>query len=217
MVPERLDHVALWVSDRDATAERAVDALDVHVIERTDRFTLVGADARRGKLTLFDGEGLREPGPLLRIGLRVARRTGPPAELDLGDGLRLWVVEGETEAEVDLDHVALRVADPDASAARWVELGFRPAAPTEGGTARVAVGGAFLELHPGDAGATERPLLNHLGVLVGSVDEQLAGAKRLGVEIDDLVDEENTRALFVWGPDGVKLEYVEHKPTFSLA
>jgi catechol 2,3-dioxygenase-like lactoylglutathione lyase family enzyme len=215
MGPELLDHVALWVSDRDAAAERAVEALDVHVVERNDRFTLVGADARRGKLTLFDGEGQREPGSLLRIGLRVSSRTGP-AEVDLGDGLRLSVVERETDADVDLDHVALRVADPEASARRWIELGLQPATPTDEGVARVAVGGAFLELHPGEPALTERPLLNHLGVLVGSVDEQLAGAERLGVEIDDLVDEENTRALFVWGPDGVKLEYVEHKPTFSL-
>jgi len=31
-----------------------------------------------------------------------------------------------------------------------------------------------------------------------------------------VVDAANTRALFVWGPDRVKLEYVEHKPSFSL-
>ena len=36
----------------------------MHVIERTDAFTLVGADARRGKLTLFDAEGPRDPGAL---------------------------------------------------------------------------------------------------------------------------------------------------------
>ena len=35
-------------------------------------------------------------------------------------------------------------------------------------------------------------------------------------EIADIVDAANTYAVFVWGPDGIKLEYVEHKPTFSL-
>ena len=44
----------------------------MHVIERTDRFTLVGSDARRGKLTLFEAEGPRESGALARIGLRVS-------------------------------------------------------------------------------------------------------------------------------------------------
>ena len=78
------------------------------------------------------------------------------------------------------------------------------------------MGGAYLELIPGDPGEPERPLLNHLGVLVDSVEEHQAEAEELGVEIDDLVDAPNTLALFVWGPDRVKLEYVEHKPSFSL-
>ena len=72
------------------------------------------------------------------------------------------------------------------------------------------------ELIPGAPGVPERPLLNHIGVLVDSVDEHQAEAEELGVEIDDLVDAPNTLALFVWGPDRVKLEYVEHKPSFSL-
>src|SRR5437667_309157 len=54
---ETLDHVALWVEDRDSIADFAVAHLGMHVIERTERFTLVGSDARRGKLTLFAAEG----------------------------------------------------------------------------------------------------------------------------------------------------------------
>ncbi len=78
------------------------------------------------------------------------------------------------------------------------------------------MGGAYLELVEGDPGDAERPLLNHIGVLVDSVADHQAAAEDLGVEIDDLVDAPNTLALFVWGPDRVKLEYVEHKPSFSL-
>jgi len=72
MRPRTLDHVALWVSDRDAIADVATTRLGMHVIDRTDRFTLVGADARRGKLTLFAAEGRRERGPLVHVGLRVS-------------------------------------------------------------------------------------------------------------------------------------------------
>jgi len=36
------------------------------------------------------------------------------------------------------------------------------------------------------------------------------------LEVDKIVDAPNTLALFVWGPERVKLEYIEHKPTFSL-
>src|SRR5215217_7093346 len=70
-LPISLDHVALWLADRDAVAALACDHLGMHVIERTDKFTLVGSDARRGKLTLFAAEGPRESGALEAIILRV--------------------------------------------------------------------------------------------------------------------------------------------------
>ncbi len=41
-------------------------------------------------------------------------------------------------------------------------------------------------------------------------------ARERGIEIADVKDAENTLAVFVWGPDSVKVEYVEHKPGFSL-
>jgi len=41
-------------------------------------------------------------------------------------------------------------------------------------------------------------------------------ARELGLDVANVVDAENTFAVFVWGPERVKLEYVEHKPTFSL-
>ena len=69
---------------------------------------------------------------------------------------------------------------------------------------------------PGEAGDPERPLLNHLAVLVESAEEHITEARELGIEIDNIVDAPNTYAVFVWGPERVKLEYVEHKPTFSL-
>ena len=211
MRPQTLDHVALWVEDRDAIAEVLSARLGMHVIERTDRFTLLGADARRGKVTLFASDGPRQSGALRHIGLRVSSLPGGPAEVDAGEGLRFVLVETPTEVEYDLDHVALVAADPEAAAEEWRRLGFEPA-----GDRRLEVGGAFLELHEGDPGDPERPLLNHIGVLVESVEEHVSDAQELGVEIADVVDAPNTIALFVWGPERVKLEYVEHKPTFSL-
>ena len=189
----------------------AVERIGLRVIEQTDRFTLLGADARRGKLTLFDGEGARERGALERIGLRVSSLAGRQATVDLGEGLEIALVEAETDSELDLDHVSLVASDPGAAALEWQKLGF-----TTAGDGRLEVGGAFLELRAGNPGEPERPLLNHIGVLVDSVAEHEAAAEELGVEVADLVDAPNTLALFVWGPDRVKLEYVEHKPSFSL-
>ncbi len=218
--PLRLDHVALWVEDRDRIAAFATAHLGMHEIERTDAFTLVGADARRFKLTLFAADGPREPGPLLHVALRVSAAAEAEAKLgglsaEVGEGLRIVLVEGQTPVEYDLDHVALVVPDPAASAEAWQLLGFHPAAPRDG-TVRVGVAGAYLELLPGRRAEPPRPLLNHVAVLVESADELREQAAQAGAEVVDVVDAENTYAVFVNGPDGVKLEYVEHKPSFSL-
>ena len=69
--PTSLDHVALWVDEREALATFVCEHLGMHVIEETDTFTLAGIDAKLGKLTLFDAEGPRQRGALERVVLRV--------------------------------------------------------------------------------------------------------------------------------------------------
>jgi hypothetical protein len=216
MTPKTLDHIALWVAERDAVSDALLGEFDMHVIERTDRFTLIGHDARRGKLTLFDAEGPRERGALKHVALRVSSPSDGAQVVDAGEGLEVRLVEGETESEYDLDHVALFSADPEATAREYERYGFRPAAASAEGNPRVEVGGAYVEFHPGDPGAPERPLLNHLAVLVDSAEEHKNEAEQAGIEVADYVDAANTLAVFVWLPEHVKLEYVEHKPTFSL-
>jgi len=204
-----LDHVALWVADRDAIVERATEQLGMHVIERTDRFTLIGADARRFKLTLFAEEGPRDPGALKGITLRA--NDGDEGTYELGEGLTVNVVRAQSDVDYDLDNVALWSADPEATADEYLSLGFNEAEARDG-VPRVELGGAFVEFHRGEPGDPERPLLNHLAVLVDRADD----AKNLPAEVADVVDAPNTYAVFLWGPERVKLEYVEHKPTFSL-
>jgi catechol 2,3-dioxygenase-like lactoylglutathione lyase family enzyme len=233
MNPTKLDHVAYWVVDRDTVADFATSHLGMHVVDRTERFTLLGSHARRGKLTLFDAEGPRERGALKHVALRVSNLAQAldrlPDGLDVerprdgeayfdvgGEGIRLGLVEAPTDVEYDLDHVALFSANPEETAGEYGSLGFAASPPGPSGCPRVEVGGAFVEFQPGEPGASEKPLLNHLAVLVASADEHIAAANDLGVEIDDVVDAANTYALFVWGPERVRIEYVEHKPTFSL-
>ena len=211
MNPTKLDHVAYWVADRDAIADFAVANLGMHVIERTDAFTLVGSDARRGKLTLFAAEGPREQGALKHVAWRMPD-IGTERQLELAESVRILVVPGAP----DLDHVALYSATPEETATEYIRLGFAPASPGPSGAPRVEVGGAWIEFHPGDPGDPERPLLNHIAVLVDSTDETIAAANDLGVEIDDIKDAANTYAVFLRGPERVRIEYVEHKPTFSL-
>ena len=230
--PLALDHVAYWLADRHALASFATKHLGMHVIDRTDRFTLVGADARRGKLTLFEAPGPRERGALGHVafrvedldvalaalpgGLAVERPRDEAAFFELEQGVRLGLVEAETAVDYDLDHVALRSADPEATASEYASFGFDVAPPGPSGCPRVEVGGTWIELQPGEPGDPERPLLNHLAVLVESAEEHIAAARDLGIEVDDVVDAPNTLAVFLRGPEHVRIEYVEHKPTFSL-
>jgi catechol 2,3-dioxygenase-like lactoylglutathione lyase family enzyme len=217
--PRTLDHVAYWVADREPIVAFCEAHLGMHVIDRQERFTLIGSDARRGKLTLFDAEGPRERGSLGHVGLRVsdlaaAREqlpAGTPEVFDIGEGIHVKLVQGETDVEYDLDHVALRTPDPSATAVEYERYGFAPA-----GAARVEVGGAYVEFEAGDPGRPERPLLNHLAVLVDSADDVVADAGDIGIEVESVVDAANTYAAFLWGPDRVRIEYVEHKSTFSL-
>jgi catechol 2,3-dioxygenase-like lactoylglutathione lyase family enzyme len=222
--PTSLDHVALWVDQRQALAGFLCDHLGMHVIEETDTFTLVGVDAKLGKLTLFDAEGPRERGPLERVGLRVGnldaavsglpqtagvRREDGCAILEAPNGLRIVLVErGGTD--FDLDHVVLRLPDRDAALSELESMGF----DAENGSLRVA--DRELRIVEGDAPDGGRPLLNHIALLVDSADEVQREAERRGVEIDDVKDAPNTFAVFLRGPFGVRIEYVEHKPGFSL-
>jgi len=227
--PKTLDHIAYWLDDRDSVVDFATQHLGMHVIDRTDRFTLVGADARRGKLTLFDADGPRDRGALKHVALRVSdldaaleqvpgevEREDGRAFFDASGGVRLGLVEAPTDSEYDLDHVALFSADPEPTAQRYRDYGFEPAEPGAGGIPRVEVSGAYVEFHDGDPGDPERPILNHLAVLVDSAEDHRAGAEALDIEVQDFVDAPNTLAVFVWLPERVRLEYVEHKPTFAL-
>jgi catechol 2,3-dioxygenase-like lactoylglutathione lyase family enzyme len=217
--PKTLDHVAFWVADREPIVDFLTEHVGMHVIDRQDAFTLVGSDARRGKLTLFTAEGPREQGAFKHVALRVSdleRATAdlPSAELELGEGVRLQLVEAPTDVEYDLDHVALVSADPEQTAKEYTELGFNPAEPSDGHP-RVEVGGAYVEFHRGDPSVPDKPLLNHVAVLVDEVDPVIAEAEKREI-VDNVVDAANTRAVFVWGPERVRIEYVEHKPGFAL-
>jgi catechol 2,3-dioxygenase-like lactoylglutathione lyase family enzyme len=221
--PRSLDHVALWVSERQALAGFLCAQLGMHVIEQTDTFTLVGVDAKLGKLTLFDADGPRERGALRRVSLRVAdpvavaarlpveteRAADGVLELDAPGGLRIGLVEADGR-EFDLDHVVLTLADPEAAAAELAALGFERRGDV------LAVGDRTLRLEQGSADDDGRPLLNHLALLVDDAHRVQDEAEREGLEIDDVKDAPNTFAVFVRGPEGVRVEYVEHKPGFAL-
>jgi catechol 2,3-dioxygenase-like lactoylglutathione lyase family enzyme len=223
---QTLDHVALWVVNRDRMTDFLTRHVGMHVIDRTDAFTLVGSNARRGKITLFRSEGDRAPGPLAHIALRVRDLDAALSDLPSGteielredgaalfhvdEGLRLALVE-DRGVDYDIHHVSLRVPDPDETFKQLLGYGFR------GEDGHLMVDDSYIELVPGgDGKEPDQPLLNHIALLVDSAEDHIQEAKRRGLEIADIKDAENTYAVFIWGPDRLKLEYVEHKESFSL-
>jgi catechol 2,3-dioxygenase-like lactoylglutathione lyase family enzyme len=197
----------------------------MHVIEETDTFTLVGVDAKLGKLTLFDAEGPRDRGSVEHIALRVGNleaavaglpqtaavqpREGGMVRFEAPGGVPLALVE-RGGVEFDLDHVVLRLPDRDGALAELEGMGF------ERRNGALAVSDRELRVIEGDGDGGERPLLNHIALLVDSADAVQRDAEERGVEIDDIKDAPNTLAVFLRGPSGVRIEYVEHKPGFAL-
>ena len=100
--------------------------------------------------------------------------------------------------------------DPALSAQGLAQLGF----DRRNGVAAVA--DKVVRFEGGGREEGERPLLNHLAVLVDSATAVQEEAEQNGWEIDDVKDAANTLAVFVRGPDGIRVEYVEHKPGFAL-
>jgi catechol 2,3-dioxygenase-like lactoylglutathione lyase family enzyme len=222
--PTSLDHVALWVDRRQELAAFLCDHLGMRVIEETGTFTLVGVDAKLGKITLFDAEGSRKRGALERIGLRVGnvaaavsglpqsagvRRENGSAVLEAPNGVPIVLVErGGTD--FDLDHVVLRLPDREGALGRLEEMGF------ERRDGALWVADRELRIVEGETEDGERPLLNHIALLVDSAGDVQREAERRGVEVDEVKDAPNTFAVFLRGPAGVRIEYVEHKPGFAL-
>ncbi len=226
---ERLDHIALYLIDRDTAAGFLTSHLGFHVVDRTERYTLVGAGGRIGKLTLFDAPDGTKPRPRVieRINIRVedpasaAARLPREAEVESQggeyfftgpEGLPFALVPAEGEfTDYDLEGLLLRSRDPEESARSFVQMGFG-----QGGDTTVKAGEYRLCLVPDTLGREEPEMLFHLGCLVESAEDHRKEAEEQGFEIQDFVEGPNTLAVFVRGPEGVSVEYVEHKPTFSL-
>jgi catechol 2,3-dioxygenase-like lactoylglutathione lyase family enzyme len=214
--PNKLDHVALYVSDPEGVAARILSQLPFRIIEESEEFVLVGRDPELGKLTLFHADSPREAGVVRSVGIGIPCGT-VERTIDIGDGLRLELVPADPEGEVEVVHFAVVTPDPASSAREWLQFGFAPAPKSTDGVPRVRLGSQHVELHTARPEPTDRPLLNHLGLLVDDLDELRASVDSMGVAVNREVDAENSRALFLDGPDGVELEYIEHKPSFALA
>ena len=137
---ETLDHVALWVADRDRLADFLTTHAGCTSIDRTERFTLrrLGRAARQADALRGGGAARpRRPRPRGPARLRpgggargaAARPSQSSASTDAPSS-RPARVSGSPSSRsakgvaYDLDHVAFRVPGPEATFARLAELGF---------------------------------------------------------------------------------------------
>jgi catechol 2,3-dioxygenase-like lactoylglutathione lyase family enzyme len=217
-----IDHVALRVPDPSEVARFLCDHLGMESSESDDGFTVVGAPAGRSRLFLFEADAPSEPGALQRIVLRVSDLERALSLLPSG----LEVDEPEPELAVfqaphglelgltrvlgggvgyDLDHIVLRVMDPDETTIALAELGF---VPRGGG---LHVGDKLVRLRPGIRSAGEHELLGHIGVLVDSIEPVKGQALRAGLEFDELTLTPNKLGVYVRGPERIRVEYSERR------
>lgn len=217
-----LDHVAIRVADRAATSAELIRLLEWHVIEATDRFTLLGAHGDHGKLTLLDAAaGDRPmPGRLVSIVLADSAGAGTRPPIALAEGLvatftplgglgRAW----KATPRHAVVGVSLRATDPPIAAARLeAEHGMR----VESMSPELAV----LDVdHGASSGritlSRERwdhevsSMLDHVGIRVPDAEEWRRRAERAEVEVVKWVEAPHSRAVFVAGPDHLLLEFVE--------
>ena len=201
MKPKILDHVALWVAERDRIADFSTQHSACTSSSAPTRSRSSAPDARRGKLTLFEAEGPRERGALQHVAFRVKTSSGarrscrwsrPRAGdgavyFDLSEGLRLGSSRAETESTTTSTTWRCSRRPEERRALR------RRSASRRGGRAARRGRGRVRRVPPRGAGATERPLLNHLAVLVDSADEHARGRRSsAGIEVADVVDAPNT-------------------------
>lgn len=106
--------------------------------------------------------------------------------------------------DYDLDHVVLRVSDPEQTRAALAEVGFVPRGQS------LHVADKHVALVESSAW-TERPLLDHIAVRVDSVEAVAAHARERGLEIDERVAHD-TLAIVLPGREQIRLHFVKQKP-----
>lgn len=211
-----LDGVGLAVSDPAAVGAFLCEHVGMHELDRAPGTAVVGAGDRAATLTLVAAEGPREAGPLRRLVLRVgdveravaALPAGTPVEGDLieragfegPEGLRigLTLVAGGG-IDYDVDHVRLRVSEPEQTTAALAEVGFVPRAQA------LHVADKYIALSD-SPGRVRRPLLDHIAVRVASVEAVATKARERGLPVAERA--EGTCGVLLPGPEQIRIHFV---------
>ena len=216
-----LDGVGLAVSDPAAMASFMCDHLGMRELDRAADRVVVGAGGRAATLSLSAAEGPRERGALGRLILRVADVERAIAALPAGTavagdrfelarfrgpegiGLGFTLVAGGA-IDYDIDHVRLRVSDPDATRMALAQAGFVPRAHA------LHVADKYIAL-AASPDPSERSLLHHVGLRVESVEAVAATARARGLEVDEPAAGDAVGVVLP-GPERIRLRFSAQTP-----
>jgi catechol 2,3-dioxygenase-like lactoylglutathione lyase family enzyme len=212
-----VDHIALSVADPEGLAAFLCDHVGMKELARTGGWLSVGAGGRATHLALVGADGPREQGALVRMVLRVSDMRGAIAALPEGteveeegpevvtftgpEGVVLGFTQVFGGIEYDLDHLVLRVAETEDLRVALAELGCVPMGDS------MHVADKRFTLQP-VAGATDRPLLDHIAFQVGSVATVESQARQRGLELDER-SPADTCTIVLPGAEQVRLDFVE--------
>lgn len=211
-----LDGVGLAVSDPAAVAAFMCEHLGMRELDRAADRVVVGAGGGAAALALIASEGPRERGALGRLVLRVADVERAVAALPAGtavegdrfelarfrgpEGIDLgFTLVAGGGIDYDIDHVRLRVSDPDATRLALAQAGFVPRAHA------LHVTDKYIALAAAPD-PSERSLLHHIGLRVESVEAVLPAARARGLEVDEPVAGDAVDAVLA-GPERIRLRF----------
>ncbi len=109
--------------------------------------------------------------------------------------------------DYDLDHVLLRVREPEQTRAALAQVGFVPRGPA------LHVADKYIQLaqFAGSPGQDDRPLLRHIGLRVDSIEAVAARSADEGEELDASAAQE-TFGTVLPGADRIGLLFVRQPP-----
>ena len=224
--PTSLDHVALWVDEREPARRvplrpprHARDRGDRHVHARRHRRQAGQADAlRRGRpapARRARARGAAGGRPRLRGWSRCRSRSRGattawrPSRRRRACRSGWWRARDVTSTSTTS---CCRSRIPRLRLACFEELGFERRPGRDGRRGR-----PVRARRPRQRGRRRPPAPEPPGAARGRRARASRNeAEGAGFEIDDVKDATNTFAVFLRGPEGVRVEYVEHKPGFAL-
>lgn len=217
------DHVAIATDDRAGLVAAVLDVLPwMRPVQQTDRLTLLGTGPLGGKLTVLDAPepqvGEQQRGSVRQaqiVALMVDGRLAGPIVVS---GLAITPTRSpEAGSPQGIVGVTVAVSDPPIAAAEIAELTSGTIGTLRRDAATIKVGVTTLTfVRLSESSHADASLgVDHFGVLVPDLGDALALREAAGDVVQSRMDAQNSSAAFFAGPDGMRVELIQHADSFA--